>query len=85
MLASVKKMIQAVENGRKSAKAGNHSMQVLSDGTIKYFYHWTAICTVNKDGSVKYDNGGWSTPSTHRSISSYAEYYGGDWKKQVNK
>lgn len=75
MLASVKKMISASEAGKDHAKAGNHRMERLYDGTIAYYYHDTAICVVSR-GQVEYNNGGWNTTSTSRAINSYKSYYG---------
>ncbi len=63
---------------------GNHWVTVsLQDGhaVVNYGYHWTVICKVELDAvgnvvSVKYDNGGWNTPSTTRAINSYKAHYG---------
>ena len=84
MLKSVSNCINAMVSGKDKFKTGNHRAERYSDGTIAYYYHDTAVCVVSR-GRVEYNNGGWDTFSTSRTLSSYAEYYGGDRKKQVNK
>lgn len=75
MLKSVEKLIHAANTGRKSAKCGNHSMQV-KDGVIRYYYYSTAVCTVG-NGKVVYDDGGYTGySSTTRTLNSYKAYYG---------
>lgn len=74
MLKAVENLIYAANIGRKSARQGNHWMQV-ENGVIRYYYHNTAICTI-KDGRAVYNNGGWGTTSTTRAINSYKSYYG---------
>ena len=76
MLKSVQNLINAANSGAKQRQCGNHSFQRDKDGTLKFFYHWTAICVVDKNGNPTYDNGGWNTTSTKRAINSYKQYYG---------
>ena len=75
MLKVVRNLINAVNTGKKKATCGNHWMEVSKDGVIRYYYHSTAVCTI-KNGHVVYDNGGWGTSSTTRTINSYRQYYG---------
>ena len=75
MLKSVEKLVQAVRYGKKKATCGNHWMEVKDD-VIKYYYHNTEVCIVNKIGQVEYHNGNWNTSSTTRCIHSYMEIYG---------
>jgi hypothetical protein len=76
MLKAVKTLINAMENGAKKAHCGNHSAYNVN-GKYRYFYHNTCICEYNlATKKVEYDNGGWETSSTTRSINSYKSYYG---------
>ena len=77
MLKSVAKLINDYYFGeRKKAKYGNHSMQVNNDGTVAFYYHNTAVCRYNpKTHKAVYDNGGWNTSSTTRTINSYKEEF----------
>lgn len=77
MLASVEKLISAYRNGKKKMKAGNHRLEVDNEGVARFYYHWTAICTVNPNkGTVVYDYNNFHTSSTTRSINSYREFFG---------
>lgn len=76
MLKSVEKLIIDYKNGRKKATYGNHSME-NDTNEVRFYYHWTAVCTVNKKtGRAVYNNGGYNTSSTTRTINSYASYFG---------
>lgn len=76
MLKSVEKLINAYNAGRKKVTYGNHWMEV-DEKEVNFYYHSTAVCTVNnKTGRAVYNNGGWNTSSTNRTISSYKSYFG---------
>lgn len=70
-------MLKAIEkllNG-SATHVGNHRVETTGKVTY-YFYHSTAVCTVNTvDGTVKFDNGGWGTMSTTRAINNYKKYF----------
>jgi len=90
MLASVEKMILANNSNKKRAKAGNHSFERVGN-VARFFYHGNCVCKVVYKGNnpnsfdVFYDDCGYKGfSSTSRTLSSYCEYFGGDWKKQVN-
>ena len=77
MLKSVENLIHAVNNGRKSAKFGNHSME-QTDKKIYFYYHGNCVCEVDKiTGKVVYDFCGYEGySSTTRTINSYKIVYG---------
>ena len=76
MLKSVENLIVAAERGVKAKTLGNHSME-QDEKEIRYYYYWTAVCTVNKyTGKATYNDGGYKTSSTTRTINSYKEEYG---------
>ena len=77
MLASVEKLISAYRNGKKKMKIGNHRLEVDNEGVARFYYHWTAICTVDPNkGTVVYDDGGYSGySSTTRALNSYKEFF----------
>ena len=90
MLKAVENLIVANNEGCKSAKQGNHSFERVGN-VAKFFYHGNCVCKVvyknNNPNSfdVFYDDCGYKGfSSTSRTLSSYCEYFGGDWKKQVN-
>lgn len=89
MLKSVEKLIIANNKGIKSAKAGNHSFERIGN-VAKFYYHGNCVCKVvyKNDNpntfDVFYDDCGWGGhSSTSRTLSSYASYFGGDWRKQT--
>ena len=74
MLKSVSNLIRDYKAGKKKATYGNHWMQVTENG-VKFYYHATAICTV-ENGNVTYDAGQWAgSSSTTRAINSYKQYF----------
>lgn len=75
MLKSVEHLIRDYNHGKKKATYGNHSMEVHGE-KVFYYYHNTAVCIYNnKTDKVEYNNGGWNTSSTTRTINSYKQYY----------
>ena len=76
MLKSVEHLIEAANHGVKAKTLGNHSME-HDDKAIYYRYYWTVVCQVDKvTGKATYNNGGYNTSSTTRTINSYKEEYG---------
>ena len=74
MLKAVEKLIRDANNGKKSAKYGNHRMEQTAD-KIKYYYYWTCICEADKHtNKVKYD-ASYDSSSTTRAVNSYRQYY----------
>lgn len=90
MLKAVENLVVANNEGKKHAKQGNHYFERIGN-VAKFYYHSTCVCEVTYKNSnpnsfiVKYNNGGWNTSSTSRTLSSYCECFGGDWRKQVSK
>ena len=76
MMKAVEKLITGFNCGKKYVQCGNHHM-TSNNGVTRFFYHETAICTLNH-GKVSYDNGGWNTSSTTRAINDYVRYFGVD-------
>lgn len=76
MLKSVENLISAARSGMKHKTLGNHSMEQDAKA-IYYRYYWTVVCQVDKaTGKATYNNGGYNTASTTRTINSYKEEYG---------
>lgn len=76
MLKSVKKLVEAATIGHlDSLSLGNHSFSTRYNKW--YFrYHGSAVCVVDPiDGTVLYDNCGYYTSSTTRTINSYREAF----------
>ena len=64
---------QLIKGERNSV--GNHRREDKGN-TTKFFYHQTAICTVNWISKFfLVDNGGWATSSTSRAINGYRKYF----------
>ena len=70
MLKAVKKLIS-----NETRKVGNHHREDRLN-KIEYYYHSTAIATVDTlNRTITIDDGGWGTSSTTRAINSYLEHY----------
>lgn len=57
--------------GKRSTKRLSGTATELcraSDDTIQVIYHWTAVVTFHRDGSVVLSTGGWHTPTTARKM-----------------
>ena len=77
MLRAVEKLVSAYRDGKKKMKIGNHRLEVDNNGVARFYYHRTAVCTVNPNsGGVVYDDGGYSGySSTTRTLNSYREFF----------
>lgn len=71
-MKTVEKLTNAVQN----MKLGNHRVEFTPSGRRKFYYHWTAICTVD-DRTMTFvtDDGGWNTISTKRAINAYRRHF----------
>ena len=70
-MKTVEKLVRAMRDGKKHMKLGNHRME-QENGIVRFIYHDTAICTLNRNNGVFYtNNGGWDTQSTNRAINAY--------------
>ena len=70
-------MLKAVEKliNNEARVVGNHSREDWLK-TIKFYYHSTAIATVDTlNRTITIDDGGWGTSSTTRAINSYLSHY----------
>lgn len=75
MLKSVSKLVAAARNGEANLTLGNHSFSTRNNKWY-FTYHGSAVCIVNPiEGTVLYDNCGYYTSSTTRTINSYAEAF----------
>lgn len=70
MLKAIEKLLRG-----EATKVGNHSVQKLGRFN-KYYYHQTAICTVDLENRTFIVNdGGYGTPSTSRAINDYRKHF----------
>lgn len=74
-------MLRAIEqllNGERTV-VGNHRCETSNESgheIEKYYYHSTAICTVDRNIQIfTTDNGGWGTSSTSRAINDYRDFF----------
>ena len=75
MLRAVEKLTAAAFAGIQSMTIGNHSFTKEKDIFV-FRYHWSEICTVDPVRRyVFYDDCGFKTSSTTRSINSYKEMF----------
>lgn len=72
MLKAQEKLINSTSN----MTLGNHWVKHLDCYISEYYYHATCVCKVDSANRiVHFDNGGYSTSSTTRTINGYKEYF----------
>lgn len=72
MLKAQQKLIDSTVN----MTIGNHSVKHRGGDVSEYYYHATCVCKVDRANRiVHFDNGGYSTSSTTRTINGYKKYF----------
>lgn len=73
-MKTIDTLVREYRRGTNYKRVGNHCLK-QEGNTTKFYYHNTAICTLDKTGKATYDNGGWGTSSTTRAINCYKKYF----------
>ena len=72
MLKAQQKLIDSTVN----MTLGNHSVKHRDAYISEYYYHAICVCKVDRANRiVHFDNGGYSTSSTTRTINGYKKYF----------